>query len=142
MTRTLDFSKERRLILAEIGENVRRCEANIEEIKSFLLYLGDDPAALLQDWEWLWPPLSLQPVLRKAFVSQNWKYDIAADKVQRLYSLLSDQPPNVECLAKQWHEHDNNFYLLIFETLDRKKSEIEALAAEIEECLSTRPSRH
>lgn len=123
-------------LVAELRTNVRRYEANIAELKWLLLYLGDEPGAQLADWDWRWPNgATLEPVVRHCFDDPRWRESVSpqvAERLDRLYRVLADQPPSMEEWAEQWEGNSNLFYVFMFEKLDRLSAEVSTLATEVE----------
>jgi hypothetical protein len=123
-------------VIGEIRENSRRYDANLRELKWALFFVGDDPAALLPDWDWEWPPwLRLLPVMHFAkdrmFCSPLFSQAVFIQRIQSLYALYDDQPTIISDLATTWSPQRNDLYTTIFSRLDERRLHVITLTREV-----------
>lgn len=123
-------------LLDEVLEDVRRYLINTSELKARLYFMGDDdPASPLSDWDWRWPTASVsQPPLTEQFDDAAWRActsDSVSSKVDELYHLFLDQPPDMAPWAEEWSGNSNALYIFLFDKLDERCAQVQQLAAEI-----------
>jgi hypothetical protein len=99
----------------EVLTNLRIYRHNIAELQWLLQYVGDEPAALLQEWDWQWPRgAELAPPRDEHFRKREWRRFASSalcERIDRLYTLLADLPPNLTPWEEDW---DSSQPLLVF----------------------------
>jgi hypothetical protein len=130
-------------LIAELRDNIRRCETNTAKLKRLLYSLGDETYNVYPDWDWRWPTeVRLKPAVHRRFDLERWRRSAPHQvilKLNTLYGLFLDQPPSMELWAEEWRGGSNLFYVFMFEKLDQRLAEAKTLAAEVEKLIHAMP---
>jgi hypothetical protein len=131
--------RARRRLWREVRSNIAAYARNCQRLRWALqYYTSDEPAVLLPDWDWSWPPdLEMEAPCDRMYRRAGWRRcvdtDLAND-IDRLYQLLREQPPEMATWAEEYLA-DVPLLAFLLDRLDRLQTTVCDLAAGIENAL-------